>query len=74
MTWQELLQAALTLVVAFTVRWFFQLIGVELDDATFAALVGAIVTYLLALFGIEVFRGMRHGFKGGMTLFRAPKE
>ena len=70
MTWQELLQAALTLVVAFAVRWFFSLIGFEIDDAIFNTLVAAIVVYLLQLFGVEVLRGIRNGFKGGQRLFR----
>ena len=56
MNWQELVASALTIGVAFAVRWFFSLIGFELDDALFNALVGAIVVYLLHLFGIEILR------------------
>lgn len=52
----ELLKSALVLGVSFAVRWFFTLIGLELNDATFAAIVGAIVTYFLALFGYEATR------------------
>ena len=70
MTWQELLQAALTLVVAFAVRWFFGLIGFEIDDAVFNTLVGAIVVYLLGLFGVEFAHGVRTGFRSGQRLFR----
>ena len=58
MSWQELLQAALTLVVAFGVRWFFGLVGFEIDDALFNTLVAAIVVYLLQLFGVEVLRAV----------------
>jgi len=54
MDWKELLQAALTLVVAFGVRWFFSLIGFELDEATFIALVGAIVAYLMGIFTLKL--------------------
>ena len=50
MDWTHLLQAALTLVVSFGVRWFFAQIGVSMDDASFVAFVGAIVTWLLGLF------------------------
>ena len=50
MDWSHLLQAALTLVVSFAVKWFFAQIGVSMDDASFAAFVGAIVTWLLGLF------------------------
>jgi hypothetical protein len=56
MNWSELLQSALTLVVAFAVRWFLGVIGVQIDDALFASLVGAIVVWLLALFGVQVAR------------------
>lgn len=49
----ELLKSALVLVISFAVRWFFALIGLELDDSTFAAIVAAIVTYFLALLGYE---------------------
>ena len=69
MTWQSLLQSALTLVVAFGVRWFFALIGVEIDDTLFATLVAGIVVWLLQLFGVEVARGIRYGFKNEQRLF-----
>ena len=70
MTWQELLQSALTLVVAFGVRWFLTLIGVEIDPTLFATIVAGIVVWLLGLFGVEVLRGFRTGFRGGQHLFR----
>lgn len=56
MNWNELLQAALTLVVAFLLRWFLGVIGVSLDEAVFSSIVAAIVAYLLGLFGVEVAR------------------
>jgi uncharacterized protein YacL len=49
----ELLKAALVLVVSFAIRWFLALIGVEIDPELFNTLVAAIVTYLLALLGLE---------------------
>jgi uncharacterized protein YacL len=49
----ELLKAALVLVVSFAIRWFLTLIGVEIDPELFNTLVAAIVTYLLALLGLE---------------------
>lgn len=59
MNWKELLQAALTLVVAFALRWFLSLIGVSIDDTLFATLVSAIVVWLLSLFGVEVARALK---------------
>jgi len=56
MNWNSLLQAALTLVVAFFLRWFFAAIAIELDEGLFAAIVAAIVAWLLGLFGVEVAR------------------
>lgn len=56
MNWNELLQAALTLVVAFFLRWFFAAIGIELEEGLFAAIVGAIVAWLLGLFGVGLAR------------------
>jgi hypothetical protein len=52
----ELLQAALTLAASFAVRWFFALIGVEIDEATFNSIVAGLVTLLLGLFA---YRGTR---------------
>lgn len=50
----ELLKSALVLVLSFAVRWFFALIQVEIDDATFNAIVAGLVTYILSLLGLEV--------------------
>jgi len=49
MDWKNLVVAVLTPLVAFGVRALFALIGFEVDDATLAALVGAIVAYLVSL-------------------------
>ena len=49
MDWKNLVVAVLTPLVAFGVKFLLQLIGFELDDATFNAFVGAIVAYLVAL-------------------------
>ena len=59
MNWNELLQSALTLVVAFAFRWLLSAIGYELDEGIFAALVGALVVWLLSLFGVEVARAAK---------------
>lgn len=47
----ELLKTVLTVVVAFGVRWLFTAIGVEVDEATFNAIVGGIVVWLLTQLG-----------------------
>lgn len=59
MNWNELLQAALTLVVAFLLRWLFGVIGVEISEELFLAIVAGIVAWLLGLFGVEVARGFK---------------
>lgn len=56
MDWSQLLQAALLLVVRFVVVWFFGLIQVQIDEASLNVLVGAIVAYLLAAFGVSTAR------------------
>lgn len=61
--YRELLLAILTPVVAFALRWFFTLIGFEMDDGTFMALVGAIVLWFINLFLGNVAR------KANPTLF-----
>ena len=43
----ELYKSVLTLLVSFAVRWFFALIGIEISDETFFAIVGAIVVWIL---------------------------
>lgn len=59
MNWNELLQAALTLVVAFALRWFLGVIGIVLDEELFVAIVAAIVAWLLGLFGVNVARAAK---------------
>ena len=49
----ELVKGALVLVIGFVLKWFFALINFPIDEAVFNALLGAIVAYLLALFGLE---------------------
>lgn len=56
MSFNELLKAVLTPLVAFALRWLFALIGVSLDETVFLAIVTAIVAYLLGLFGVEIAR------------------
>lgn len=56
MSFNELLKAVLTPLVAFALRWFFALIGVPLDETVFWAIVGALVSYFLSLFGVEAAR------------------
>lgn len=56
MSWNELLAAALTLVIGFLLQWALKAIKVEIDPALFNTIVGAIVAYLLALFGVNAFK------------------
>lgn len=49
----ELLRSVLLLVVAFALRWFLQLIGVEIDDLNFNAIVAAFVAWVLTQLGVE---------------------
>lgn len=56
MNWKDLLQAALSLVVAFALNWLLGQIGVQLSEEVFVALVAGIVVWLLGLFGVEVAR------------------
>jgi uncharacterized protein YacL len=49
----ELLKAALVLVVGFALRLALAAIGIEIDPELFNTLVAAIVTYVLALLGLE---------------------
>ena len=62
MNWKDLLQAALSLVVAFALNWLLAQIGVQLDEEVFVALVAGIVVWLLGLFGVEVARA--RGLRG----------
>jgi len=52
----ELIKSVLLIVVAFLLRLAFSALGVELDEGTFVAIVAAIVSYLLALLGLEAAR------------------
>lgn len=49
----ELLRSVLLLVVAFALRWFLALIGVEIDDVTFNTIVAAFVAWVLTQLGVE---------------------
>jgi hypothetical protein len=49
----ELIKSVLMIVVAFLVRLALDALGVELDEGTFVAIVAAIVSYILALLGLE---------------------
>lgn len=57
----ELLKSALTLAVAFGVRWFFALIGVEIDEVIFNSIVAGIVVWLMTQLGY------------GLTVYAFPK-
>jgi len=63
MDWKSLAIAVLTPLVAFLVKAALQVIGFELDEGTFVALVGAIVTYFVALvfqaLGVKAVRAFR---------------
>lgn len=52
----ELVKSALVLLVSFAVKWLFTLLGLEIDPATFNAIVAAVVAYLLGLLGYEAVR------------------
>ena len=60
----DLLKSVLVILVSFFVRWFFGVIGVEIDDATFNAIVAALVTLFLSLIGVGAAqRAMPNTFK-----------
>lgn len=61
MSWNELIAAVLTTLVAAALNWAFAYLKVQIDVATFNALVAAIVAALLALFGVQALkaRGVR---------------
>ena len=48
----ELLRSVLLLVIAFALKWFLQLIGVEIDEVTFNTIVAAFVAWVLTSLGI----------------------
>jgi uncharacterized protein YacL len=52
----ELLKAALVLVVSFLLRAVLTALGVDIDPELFNTIVAAIVAYVLAAFGVEVAR------------------
>jgi uncharacterized protein YacL len=52
----ELLKAALVLVVSFLLRAILTALGVDIDPELFNTIVAAIVAYVLAAFGVEVAR------------------
>jgi uncharacterized protein YacL len=52
----ELLKAALVLVVSFLLRAVLTALGVDIDPELFNTIVAAIVAYVLATFGVEVAR------------------
>jgi len=49
----ELLKAALVLVIGFALKVFLAAIGVEIDPVLFNTLVSAIVAWILAHLGLE---------------------
>ena len=63
MDWKSLAMAVLTPIVGFLLQAFLTLIGYQLDEAVFVALVGAIVTYFVALvfqaLGVKAIRSLR---------------
>jgi uncharacterized membrane protein len=58
----ELVISVLVLLVSFAVRWFFAQINVQIDEATFNAIVGGIVTILLAWLGMNLTAAAAHKF------------
>lgn len=50
---KEFVKTVLVVVIGFTLRFVFDALGVPVDEGTYNALVGAIVAYLLSLFGFE---------------------
>lgn len=52
----ELLKTVLVLVIGFGLRWLLAVINVQLDEATFTAIVIGIATYFLTLLGYEGFK------------------
>ena len=60
MEWKKLIEAVLVPLIAFAVRWFFQLIGFEISDEVLLGIVGAIVAWILAqFFGEPAARALR---------------
>jgi len=65
---KDLLAAALTLVVGFAVKWLFAQLGLELDEATFNAIVAGIVAWLLGLFFVAGIRAAVRGTRAAKFL------
>lgn len=61
MSYNELLAAVLTPLVAFGLKYLLGLIGFQLDEQVFVSLVAAIVSALVGLFFVQVAksRGVR---------------
>ena len=62
----ELIKSVLVLVAGYLVRLAFDALGVALDEATFNAIVGALVSLFLGLFGLEAVNAglKRAGYNG----------
>jgi hypothetical protein len=54
----ELLKAALVLVVSFLLRFALVAIGIEIDPVLFDTIVTAIVVWILAQLGVEVAKSL----------------
>lgn len=71
----ELLKASLLLVVSFAVKAFFTFIKVDIDEATFNAIVAGAVAVLLALFGLDVARAaIAKSEYAGLLVQEQPKQ
>ena len=55
----ELVAPVLVIVFGWLVRQVFKWLNVEIDDGTFNAIVASLVTFMLALLGVEA--GVRAG-------------
>jgi len=56
MTWNNLLQMVLTVLVGAGLRWLLVQIGVEIDEELFNTIVAGIVVWLIALVGVDIAR------------------
>ena len=54
----ELLKAALVLVVSFLLKTALYAIGVEIDEVLFNTIVTAVVVWILAQLGVEVAKAL----------------
>lgn len=64
--WKNLLAGVLTLAIGAALKAFFQLIGFEIDEGLFNALVGAIVAFIVGQFLTNEVNHLlvRIGFRG----------